>query len=250
MHPWQRQPGENPDDFIAFAVYLRLKGRRSHRAAAVRTGRSLAAIRRLSAQFNWPGRVDAFEARLADATQDALDSVFQRQPAAAQANLEQLRVSEFMLAHRVIHESNRWLKLAADPRRRQLSLIQICRLMELAFYLKRLAAGMPTGDEPRRRRKEDMPGYWTGPSFEEAMKKMYGSSLPTSSTPPGSGRADNPLPGDSSGRAGSPLHAAGCSQEPLASRPPDNKRDLIPHALVVGPHGLLCLQRSEEGECP
>jgi hypothetical protein len=72
---WQRQPGESPADFTAFAAYLRLKGRRSHRTAAGQTGRSLGAIRRLSAKYNWSGRVAAFEARLADATQDALDNV-------------------------------------------------------------------------------------------------------------------------------------------------------------------------------
>jgi hypothetical protein len=43
---WQRQPGETPADFTAFAAYLRLKGRRSHRATAELTARSLGAIRR------------------------------------------------------------------------------------------------------------------------------------------------------------------------------------------------------------
>jgi len=183
MHPWQRQPGENPDDFIAFAVYLRLKGRRSHRAAAVRTGRSLAAIRRLSAQFNWPGRVDAFETRLADATQDALDSVLRRSPADSKLNFEKFREAEYHLANQVLHESHRWLELASNPRRPAPSLTQICRLTELSSKLGRLAAGLPTGDEPRRRRRrEDAPGYWTGPSVEEALEKIYGDPLPA---PPG-----------------------------------------------------------------
>ena len=59
--PWQRQPGESPADFTAFAHYLRLKGRRSHRAAAAQSGRSLCTIRRLSAR---PARVAALETRL------------------------------------------------------------------------------------------------------------------------------------------------------------------------------------------
>ncbi len=172
---WQRQPGENPADFTAFAAYLRLKGRRSHRAAAALTGRSPRNLSRLSARYNWPGRVAAFEARLAEATQDALDSVLHAQPAGAQAGLESLRRQEFLLAHQVIHESHRWLRLASDPRRHQVSLPRICRLIELAFKLKCLATGMPFGDEPRRQRKEDRPGYWTGPSAEEALAKIYGS---------------------------------------------------------------------------
>ena len=181
---WQRQPGETPVDFTAFAAYLRLKGRRSHRAAAELTGRSLGAIRRLSAEYNWPGRVAAFEMRLADATQDALDHVIHAAITTSKSDLEQFRIKEFLLAHQVIHASHRWLKLASDPRRHQVSLTQICRLTELAFKLKCLATGMPFGDEPRRRKRpEDRPGYWTGPSVEEALQKIYGSPLPDESPP-------------------------------------------------------------------
>jgi hypothetical protein len=181
---WQRQPGESPADFTAFAAYLRLKGRRSHRATAEATGRSLGALRRLSAKFNWPGRVAAFETRLADATQDALDGVIRSAITTSKSDLEQFRIKEFLLAHQVIHASHRWLKLASNPRRHQVSLTQICRLTELAFKLKCLATGMPFGDEPRRRkRREDSPGYWTAPSAEEALQKIYGSPLPGESAP-------------------------------------------------------------------
>ena len=265
IRPWQRQPGETPADFTAFAAYLRLKGRRSHRAAAAQTGRSPAALRRLSARFNWSGRVAAFELRLADATQDALDSVLDRQPAAAQTDLEQLRIKEFLLADRVIHESRHWLKLAADPRRRNISLNQICRLTELAFKLKCLAVGVPWIDQPRRRRKEDLPGYWTGPSAKEALEKIYGSKSTAQPAAPDSGSAGSPLPVGSAGRAGSPLPAASIpantpalsAVKPLAEGgrpqgppkpawpPPDDKRDLTPHRLVIGPHGLWCLQRMD-----
>ena len=183
---WQRQPDETPADFTAFAAYLRLKGRRSHRATAEQTGRSLGAVRRLSAKFNWPGRVAAFERRLADATQDALDHVIRAAITTSQSDLEQFRIKEFVLAHQIIHASKRWLELASNPRRRQVSLAQICRLTELAFKLKCLATGMPFGSEPRRRKRpEDRPGYWTGPSVEEALQKIYGSPLPGESPPPG-----------------------------------------------------------------
>jgi hypothetical protein len=176
---WQRQPGEAPADFTAFISYLRLKGRRSHRAVAAQTGRSLGVVRRLSARFNWRSRVAAFEARLADASQDALDLLVRTTAARTTADFERLRMDEFQLFQRVVHESRRWLQLASDPRRRDVSLGQICTVIELAFKLGRLAVGMPTGDEPRRPRKEDTPGYWTGPSVEDALKKIYGSPLET-----------------------------------------------------------------------
>jgi hypothetical protein len=177
---WQRQPGESPADFTAFAAYLRLKGRRSHRATAGPTGRSLGAIRRLSVKYNWPGRVTAFETRLADATQTTLDGVIQDAITTSKSDLEQFRIKEFLLAHQIIHASHRWLALATDPRRHQVSLTQICRLIEMAFKLKCLATGMPFGGQPRRPRKEDRPGYWTGPSAEEALQKIYGSEASVS----------------------------------------------------------------------
>ena len=186
MNPrlWQRQPGESPADFTAFAAYLRLKGRRSHRAAAAQTGRPPGDIRRLSAKYNWTGRVAAFETRLAAATQDALDNSTQPAISTSKPDLEQFRIQEFLLAHQIIHVSKRWLELASNPRRHQLSLTRICRLTELAFKLKCLATGMPFGDQPRRRpRPEDRPGYWTGPSAEEALQKIYGSPLPGESPP-------------------------------------------------------------------
>ncbi len=192
--PWQRQLNEAPADFTAFVAYLRLKGRRAPRAVAAQTGRSMGALRRLSAQFNWSARVAAFEARLADATQHALDSVLRRQPAAAKSDFAQLREAEFQLASQVIRESHRWLNLASDPRRRPVSLPQICRLTELAFTLARRATGLPTGDEPRRRRKEDVPGYWTGPSVEEALEKIYGDKSAAAPASPDAGRADRPEP--------------------------------------------------------
>jgi len=154
---WQRQSGEAPADFTAFIAYLRLQGRRSHRAVATQTGRSLGAIRRLSARFNWRARVAAFEARLADASQDALDLLVRSTSTRTTADFERLRSAEFQLAQRVLHESRRWLRLASDPHRREVSLSQVCRLFELSTKLGRLAVGMPTSVEPRRPRKEDTP---------------------------------------------------------------------------------------------
>ncbi len=200
-HPWQRQPGEAPADFTAFVAYLRLPGRRSLRMTATQTRRSLGALRRLSTRFNWIGRVAAFETRLADATQDALNRLVRATATRSAADCERLRESEFLLAQRVLRESNRWLELASNPHRRDYSLLQVCRVIELATKLGRLAVGMPLGNQPGRPRRENTPGYWTGPSLEEACTRIYGqpsgaaitatSSSPLSTASAGAG-ADNP----------------------------------------------------------
>jgi len=72
-------------------AYLRLKGRRSHLAAATQTGRSPRAIRRLSARHNWVRRVAAFEARLADASQNAMDLLVRATSTRTAADFERLR---------------------------------------------------------------------------------------------------------------------------------------------------------------
>ena len=234
LRPWQRQPEEAPADFVAFAAYLRLQGRRSPRAVAAQTGRSLGAIRRLSARVNWPARVAAFEARLADATQAALDAVLRGQTAISQAQIEQLRIKEYLLAERVIHQTQRWLKVASNPRRRLISITQICRLTEMAFHLARFAAGMPLDDQPRRRRQEATPGYWTGPSVEEALEKIYGSKSPAANAPD-----ITPPPPAATAAESAPSPA---TATPPAWPPPDDKRDYLPRKLIIGPHGLLCLK--------
>jgi len=258
--PWQRQPAEAPGDFSAFACYLRLKGRRSARAVAAQTGRPLAAIRRLSASFHWPARVAAFEARLADATQDALDSVLRQQPAAQRSQLDQLRLQEFQLTQQIIQASHRWLELACDPHRRHVSLTQICRLIDLAFKLSSLATGMPGLDPPRRRKKEDAPGYWTAPSMEEALQRAYGDkAMATTPTPPlsatsrtsaivvpaaGGNNRPSASPQIPSSRPQAQETGPSCAVVPPATPPPAAERpkcDLMAVPLVRSPEGLLTL---------
>jgi hypothetical protein len=178
MRPWQRQTHESPSGFTAFVAYLRLKGRRSHRAVAAATGHSVHAIRRLSARFNWPARVAAFEARLAAATEDALTAVIANSAGTERSRVEQLRRDQSQLAQDVAQAAQRWLAACSRPNQRLPSLTQLVRLVDLASQLGRRAAGMPTGDVKRPPRKEDASGYWTQPSVEEALEKIYGANSP------------------------------------------------------------------------
>jgi hypothetical protein len=109
--------------------------------------------------------------------------------------------------------------VASDPRRRDISLQQVCQLIDLATKLGRLAAGMPTGDEPRRRTHvEDAPGYWTGPSVEEALARIYGDSDRAPSIVPGPGQAlASSPPAGVSGGTGVPLDS------PVAPRPAESR---------------------------
>jgi hypothetical protein len=172
--------------------------------------------------------IAAFEARLADATQDAVDAVIHTAATVEKSRLEKLRLDEFHLAQEVLRASNRWLTLASNPRRRGAPLAQVLRLIELATKLGRLAAGLPTGDEKPRSRVEP-PGYWTQPSVEEALQKIYGSDPPAT--------FEHPAP--------TSVVPAPPTKTPPASPPwppSDDKHDLAPHALAIGPHGFSCVQ--------
>ncbi len=172
MPLWKRQPGESAPDFTAFACYLRLKGRRSLPAVAGHTKLRLGTVRRLSAQYNWRSRVRAFEAALAQATEEALqDSIFNH-PAACQAALDNFRLQEFHFAKKVLEAANEWLRRASNPRRRKFSIDQMVRLIDLSFKLQCFACGLPYDTPKPRARHEDRPGYWTAPTETEALARI------------------------------------------------------------------------------
>jgi hypothetical protein len=159
-----------------------------------------------------------------------------------------LRIKEFLLAQQVIHESHRWLGLATDPRRHQLSLTQICRLTEMAFKLSCLAIGKPFDQKPRRPRKEDRPGYWTGPSVEEALEKIYGSKSDAASD--GGGAS---VPASSAENVGNPpsIPAGGIGGPPVAPvSPPAAGGASMPESHSEGVSNPASLPASGPGGSP
>ncbi len=110
---------------------------------------------------------------------------------------------------------------------------QIARLLRVAFDFKQLACGSAADDPP-----SDSPDYsrvWADLERSYGHKSQPPSSPPPSSVPPDPLSATlNPQPSifNQPVRPASP-----------AGLPPDEKRDLTPYAMVVGPHGLPCLQR-------
>jgi hypothetical protein len=108
------------------------------------------------------------------------------------------------------------------------SLTHIARLIEIGITLGRLACGEDDPDE------ED---YSHAQAFAD-LQRAYGHPLPDEEAP-GS-------PADTARHSGSAaphsMHPAGVSVQPppeSSPRPAADKRDLVPHALVVGPHGFL-----------
>lgn len=120
------------------------------------------------------------------------------------------------------------------------SLGRIARLFEIAFAFARLACGSPPS-------KADLESSGHAQALAD-LERIYGNhSPPTSSVPAevksqasanATDSASNPCVAHSpsaSPRSPSVSSTNGCAQV-------DIKRDFTPCALVIGPHGLLCLQ--------
>jgi hypothetical protein len=117
------------------------------------------------------------------------------------------------------------------------SLTRVARLLEIAFDFAHLACGAPIS-------KAELESSGHEQALAD-LKRIYGddSSLTSSAvenlTSPALGTAKE-TPPDSS-----PACSPAALPQPPSSRA-DTKRDFTPCALVIGPHGLLCLQPIEE----
>lgn len=64
IHPWERQDGESPRAFEAFAAYLEMGADRSLRAVGQKLVKSYALISRWSAAHRWVERAAAYDAEI------------------------------------------------------------------------------------------------------------------------------------------------------------------------------------------
>jgi len=125
-----------------------------------------------------------------------------------------------------------------------ISLNQVARLLRVASDLKILACGDSAPDYPSE--SSDYRRAWADLERAYGNKCKSPSALPLP-VPPGPAVAP-PGVAPMSNVGGSALNQPPPSTSvatPPAERwwRPDAKHDLVPHALVRGPHGLLCLQR-------
>lgn len=148
---------------------------------------------------------------------------------AVQATVDQelAALSAWMEAGRVALAQFRERRPHALP-----SLTQIARLLAIGTTFARYACGY----DPARPAPPP-------PNYDQVWADLARSypAEPPASHPPGSAAAGS---GISSPNAAPPPFSPSppVSQPSSPSLPPDDKRDLIPHYLVTGPHGLLCLQ--------
>jgi hypothetical protein len=171
---FEQQPKESAKAFAAFSLYLGLGPDRSLAVVAQKLAKCEQLMKRWSAKFDWPARVQAHAAHLAVAEREAAEALARVKGVDWVTRQEEHREKEWEVRGRLIKLAEtaieRWLANAA----RCGSLEGIARLLDLASRLGRLASGLPTD-------KTEVTGDDGGPVRVEvtlALEKIYGEPLP------------------------------------------------------------------------
>lgn len=112
---------------------------------------------------------------------------------------------------------------------------QLARLLSIAFDFGRLACGNAAADPPSD--YSDHSQAWAD------LERAYGNGARRTSPPSSpSPHFESETPAAETNIPAPSIPQPVAQPVPPPWPPPDDKRDLRPHALVTGPHGLLCLQ--------
>jgi len=144
---FEQQPKEGDKAFAAFAMYLSLGPTRSLTVAAKKLGKSRRMMEKWSRRFDWPARVQAHGAHMAQTAREAAEAL-------ARA------------------KGVDWLKRQEEIREQEWEMHEKCisRILEVASKLGRLASGMACD-------RTEVTGEGGGPvrvELEVALKKIYG----------------------------------------------------------------------------
>ena len=165
---YEQRQRESTKAFAAFKFYLDLGPQRSLASAAVKMGCSKRRMEWLSRKYDWPGRVAARDAHVADLERQAIERLAcekavewwqLHEPARRQAWLEAEE------AIRMVQEArDRWRKSG-----RAATFEGMARMLDLAFKLKQFAAGMPS----EIKEVHNLHAGKVSIEWEEAIKRAY-----------------------------------------------------------------------------
>jgi hypothetical protein len=167
---FEQQPKEGARAFEAFSVYLNLGPGRSLAAVAQKLAKSKQLLKRWSAKFDWPGRVQAQAAYLATVEREATEALARGKSAEWLKRQQEVREQEWEMHEKCIAAAKRGLAAFMDREKVYANLADISRMLEVASKLGRLATGMATD-------KTEVTGEDGGPiriELEAALRKVYG----------------------------------------------------------------------------
>jgi len=171
--PFEQQPRESTKAFAAFSLYLSLGPQRSLAVVAQKLAKSQQLLKRWSTKFEWPARVQAYDAHLAVVEREAAEALARANAAEREKRKQQVLDEEWELHNDAIRAGREALKRFYE-KGKGATLGDIARMLELASTLGRLATGLSTS-------KTEITGEDGGPVRVEvtlALEKIYGEPLP------------------------------------------------------------------------
>jgi len=166
---FEQQPGECGKAFAAFVAYLKLGPERSLSKAAAVVGKSKPQLERMSRQWKWVARAEAYQAHLARMEREGMEGLVRERSVDWAARHEAVRQQAWKEAEGLIALAQEF-KARWQGSERLPDFGAVVRALELAFRLKQFAAGMPS-------EVKQVNTTVTGTvdvEWEIALKKIYG----------------------------------------------------------------------------
>jgi hypothetical protein len=166
---FEQQPRESAKAFAAFRAYLELGPQRSLASVGRKLGKSVGLMERWSAKYEWPARVQAYAATVAEQERMAIQTL------AVEKAVEWERLHE-PVKRQAWEEAEETIAMVRKARKEWLEKGRLpgwegmARMLELAFKLKQFAAGMPS-------EVKQVETHVTGTidvDWEIAIRKAYG----------------------------------------------------------------------------
>jgi len=168
---FEQQPRESNKAIAAFREYLDMGAERSLVTVAAKVGKSKTMIERWSRRFDWPARVQAQAAQVAEVERLAIERL------AVEKAVEWHRMHEGV-KREAWREAEETIAMVRQARQEWLAKGRVpgwegmARMLELAFKLKQFAAGMPS-------EIKEVNTHVTGTidvEWEIALRKAYGQA--------------------------------------------------------------------------
>jgi len=170
---FEQQSRESNKAFAAFRTYLELGPDRSLATVAERVGKSKTMVERWSRRFDWPARVEAHAAQVADAERKAIEALAVERAVEWDKVHEAVKIAEWQRHKKLIALADEMIARWEKNKAKCGTLEGIARVLELATKLGRLAAGMPTEvKEVNTTVKATIDVEW-----EVAIRKAYGAKV-------------------------------------------------------------------------
>jgi hypothetical protein len=167
---FEQQERESDKAFTAFKTYLEHGAERSLAVVADKLGKSKTMMEKWSRKFDWPARVQAHAAHLADIERKTAEALAVQAGTDWAKRQEQHREDEWQTRSELIVLAREAIKRWKENEKRCGTLEGIARLLDLASKLGRVSSGLSL--EPLEKPGEDETAFMI--QIEVALERIYG----------------------------------------------------------------------------